>query len=87
MPWLVSYRFQATFLTDRGISVNNANIAMDVIDEAPADFVLNARRKVLALRDATYSPAAGVQRADNVLFVYSAIELSRDQAEDLRGVL
>jgi hypothetical protein len=87
MAWLISYRIEKTYLTDRGITRNAPFDTIDVITLRPEEFILEARKKLLAFQRAEYDPKKGAQSTDDITRIYSAIEIDSGPAKSLRDVL
>jgi hypothetical protein len=76
MAWLISFRFRACYKATNGISRNQSQDTVYIEDVPPAEFILRAKLKLMALEDEAYDPSKGPQRADEIEIIYSAFEVT-----------
>lgn len=85
MPWMISYQYQAAFKYESGVRRNAPTEALYVFEETPGQVVLQHREALLALDDA--KPKSPPERADDILCIYSAVEISQEEYDQLVELL
>lgn len=79
MRWLVSMKWKPNFWHP-GPRITSTGPVEGVVllDEHPAKYVADCKRRLLALHEAETEPEQGEYRADEILAVYSATQVPDD---------
>lgn len=75
MPWLISYQYSARFKYANGTRGNAPADTIEPSDVPPGIFFLQSREKLIELEDSPPDPLAMPARADEILRIYSAVEI------------
>ena len=86
MPWVISYEYRATFRHQNGVRQNAPTKAITVIDEHPGAFITESHKKFLELYDKPFKPGT-VDRADEIITLFSAVEVSVEIGAELGEIL
>lgn len=89
MAWLVSMKWQVYFWKGPGhVTHVGPNEGLVLLQEHPAKYAADCKTAFSQLVNSTAKPSSGQDRADDILAIYSAIEvpdglLTEDEADRL----
>ena len=74
--WLISYQYRALFKHKDGVRGNEPYDAIICVQKHPAQWLADHRKRGIEMEAEEYDPSKGPQRHDDIIRIYSAIELT-----------